>query len=97
MNKTIVNCFRILAIPFLTMIATTGWAQDKLYANEFPLGDVTLLDGPLKHARDLNIKTLLKYDCDRLLAPTAKRPDCSLRRKPIPTGTDSTDTWEATT
>jgi DUF1680 family protein len=46
--------------------------QDKLYTNEFPLGDVTLLDGPFKHARDLNIQTLLKYDVDRLLAPYRK-------------------------
>ena len=47
-------------------------AQDKLYQDEFPLGDVTLLDGPLKKARDLNIKTLLQYDNDRLLAPYLK-------------------------
>lgn len=47
-------------------------AQDKLYPNEFPLKDVTLLDGPFKHARDLNIQTLLKYDVDRLLAPFRK-------------------------
>ena len=33
-------------------------AQDRLYADEFPLGDVTLLDGPLKKARDLNIRVL---------------------------------------
>ncbi len=44
-------------------------AQDKLYNNTFPLGDVTLLDGPFKHARDLNIQVLLRYDVDRLLAP----------------------------
>ena len=42
-------------------------AQDKLYPNEFPLSQITLLEGPLKHARDLNIETLLKYDCDRLI------------------------------
>jgi len=47
-------------------------AQDKLYPNEFPLEDVTLLDGPFKHARDLNIEVLLKYDVDRLLAPYRK-------------------------
>jgi DUF1680 family protein len=47
-------------------------AQDKLYPNEFPLSDVTLLDGPFKHARDLNIQVLLKYDVDRLLAPYRK-------------------------
>jgi len=47
-------------------------AQDKLYPNEFPLGDVTLLDGPFKSARDLNIQTLLQYDADRCLAPYLK-------------------------
>lgn len=55
---------------FFTLVCLTyqGHAQDKLYNNEFPLGDVTLLNGPFKHARDLNIQTLVKYDVDRLLA-----------------------------
>ena len=44
-------------------------AQDRLYDNEFPIGDVKLLDGPFKHARDLNLEVLLQYDVDRLLAP----------------------------
>src|SRR6187551_149648 len=48
------------------------YAQEKLYHNEFSLSDVTLLDGPFKHARDLNIQTLLKYDVDRLLQPFRK-------------------------
>jgi hypothetical protein len=47
-------------------------AQDRLYHNTFPLRDVSLLDGPFKHARDLNIQVLLKYDVDRLLAPYRK-------------------------
>jgi DUF1680 family protein len=47
-------------------------AQDKLYKNTFPLGDVKLLNGPFKHARDLNVQVLLKYDVDRLLAPYRK-------------------------
>ncbi|MCX6329690.1 MAG: glycoside hydrolase family 127 protein [Bacteroidia bacterium] len=47
-------------------------AQDKLYPNEFQLKDVVLLEGPFKHARDLNIQTLLKYDVDRILAPFRK-------------------------
>ena len=34
--------------------------------------DVTLLDGPFKHARDLNIEVLLKYDVDRFMAPYRK-------------------------
>ncbi len=46
--------------------------QANLYTNNFPLSDVTLLDGPFKHARDLNTQTLLKYDVDRLLSPYRK-------------------------
>lgn len=47
-------------------------AQEKLYSNTFPLSDIELLDGPFKHAQDLNVQTLLKYDVDRLLAPYLK-------------------------
>ena len=54
------------------MLPSGFYAQEKLYHNEFPLGDVKLLDGPFKHARDLNIKTLLEYNVDRLLAPYRK-------------------------
>ena len=58
----------------MMLLLTVGsiQAQDRLYADEFPLGDVTLLDGPLKKARDLNVKVLLQYDNDRLLAPFLK-------------------------
>ena len=59
-------------------------AQDKLYQDEFPLGDVTLLDGPLKKARDLNIKTLLQYDNDRLLAPYLKEAGLTPKAKSYP-------------
>ena len=54
-------------------------AQDKLYPNTFPLADVQLLDGPFKHARDLNIQTLLKYNVDRLLAPYYKEAGLPLK------------------
>ncbi|MGA7162078.1 MAG: glycoside hydrolase family 127 protein [Bacteroidota bacterium] len=47
-------------------------SQDRMYRNTFPLSDVSLLDGPFKHARDLNIQTILNYDVDRLLAPYRK-------------------------
>ncbi|MDD5149822.1 MAG: glycoside hydrolase family 127 protein [Flavobacterium sp.] len=47
-------------------------AQDKLYPNEFPLSDVTLLESPFKHARNLNVEVLLKYNINRLLAPYRK-------------------------
>ncbi|MGC4102409.1 beta-L-arabinofuranosidase domain-containing protein [Ferruginibacter sp.] len=56
-------------IILLTVISCfDARAQDKLYPNEFPLHDVNLLYGPFKHARDLNIEVLLKYDADKLLA-----------------------------
>lgn len=61
---------RIITIAVALLMAGTGLhAQDALYSNEFPIGDITLLDGPFKHARDLNIEVLLEYDVDRLLAP----------------------------
>ena len=72
----------LLATLFATALSAS--AQDKLYVNEFPLGDVTLLDGPLKKARDLNIKTLLAYDCDRLLAPYLKEAGLTPKGKPYP-------------
>ena len=73
-------------ISFLALLLTVGaaTAQDRLYADEFPLGDVTLLDGPLKKARDLNIKTLLQYDCDRLLAPYLKEAGLTPKGKSYP-------------
>lgn len=57
-----------LFLLFFLVLNISIYAQDKLYKNEFPISDVKLLDGPFKHARDLNIKTLLQYDVDRLLA-----------------------------
>ena len=49
---------RIVILSVLFVFCAIAEAQDKLYADEFPIGDVTLLDGPLKKARDLNVKTL---------------------------------------
>jgi len=59
-------------------------AQNKLYPNEFPLRDVTLLKGPFKHARDLNIEVLLKYNVDRLLAPYRKEAGLPKKAKCYP-------------
>ena len=70
-----------LIIALLSIAPALGVvAQDKLYKDEFPLGDITLLDGPLKHARDLNVQVLLKYACN-------------LANLLIPTGMDWTDMW----
>jgi DUF1680 family protein len=59
-------------------------AQDKLYPNEFPLGDVILLNGLFKQARDLNIEVLLKYDVNRLLAPYRKEAGLPEKAKCYP-------------
>ncbi|HEY0651902.1 MAG TPA: glycoside hydrolase family 127 protein [Chryseosolibacter sp.] len=69
MSKSII--LTILATCALS-IATVSLAQEKLYPQMFGLGDASLLEGPFKHARDLNIKVLLEYDADRLLAPFRK-------------------------
>ena len=59
-------------------------AQEKLYRNEFPMGDVKLLDGPFKHAQDLNIHVLLEYDIDRLIAPFRKEAGLPEKAKLYP-------------
>ena len=74
-----------LMIALLSIAPALGAvAQDKLYKDEFPLGDITLLDGPLKHARDLNVQVLLKYDCDRMLAPYRKEAGLQPRKPSYP-------------
>lgn len=74
--------FQTTIVCFLT--CTTVQAQDKLYPNEFSLSDVVLLDGPFKHARDLNIQTLLKYDVDRLLAGYRREAGLPAKAKSYP-------------
>jgi len=72
-------------VAFCTVLLLSSIrAQDKLYPNTFPLGDVTLLDGPFKSARDLNIQTLLKYDVDRLLAPYRKEAGLTAKASGFP-------------
>lgn len=74
-----------LMIALLSIAPALGVvAQDKLYKDEFPLGDITLLDGPLKHARDLNVQVLLKYDCDHMLAPYRKEAGLQPRKPSYP-------------
>ena len=75
---------RLFSMLMLLLCVSSIQAQDRLYADEFPLGDVTLLNGPLKKARDLNIKVLLQYDCDRLLAPYLKEAGLTPKGKSYP-------------
>lgn len=48
-------------------------AQSELYPKHFDLEEVTLLDGPIKTAMELNIQMLLQYDVDRLLTPYVRQ------------------------
>jgi len=72
------------AISCILLASSTLKAQNKLYPNEFPLGDVKLLDSPFKHARDLNIEVLLKYDVDRMLSPYRKEAGLPEKAKTYP-------------
>jgi hypothetical protein len=64
---------KLSSLSFVVIILLLGCSQEKtqknFYADQFELEDVQLLEGPFKHARDLNIEVVLKYDVDRLLAP----------------------------
>lgn len=63
----------LFLLPLAMMCATSVTnAQTRLYDNEFSLSEVRLLDGPFRHACDLNVDVLLSYDTDRLLAPYMK-------------------------
>ena len=71
MKKTTSVRTLLLAMA-LSASAGTAVSQDKLYPNTFALSEVQLLEGPFKHAMDLNVDVLLQYDTDRLLAPFLK-------------------------
>ena len=64
--------FLLIANIFSLLGICSANAQERLYSNSFSLAEVSLLEGPFKHARDLNIQTLLQYDVDRLLNPYRK-------------------------
>ena len=77
------NCKKITDLPsnpFFAAIAVLvsllffeqSSAQSQLYPNTFPLEQVSLTEGTFSKARDVNVKTLLAYDVDRMLAPYLK-------------------------
>ena len=75
---------RGLGVGLLLLACSSSYAQTALYPDAFPLGDVTLLDGPLKHARDLNVNVLLQYDVDRILDPYRKEAGLPEKAKGFP-------------
>ncbi len=74
----------IKALTFCLLFVINVHSQEKLYPNTFPLEDVTLLDGPFKHSRDLNIEVLLQYNVNRLLAPYRKEAGLESREPSYP-------------
>jgi len=68
---------RLLTTLALAAAVGGAAAQSALYPNHFDLSEVTLLDSPLKTAMELNIKTLLQYDVDRLLTPYIRQAGLS--------------------
>lgn len=60
---------KVIVFLYIILNFTGLYAQEKLYHNSFPQADVELLDGPFRHACELNIRVLMQYDTDRLLAP----------------------------
>ena len=68
MKKSI---FLLLAVSMMSV--ATADAQTELYPRHFDLEQVTLLDGPMKTAMDLNIEMLMQYDVDRLLTPYVRQ------------------------
>ena len=81
---------------FLGLLCWTGGssgqllAQSRLAVQPFALTDVKLLDGPFRHATELNVQSLLNYDPDRLLARF--RTEAGLEPK-----AESYKGWEAQT
>lgn len=60
---------RFLVFSTCLFIVLTGSLRAVEY---FSLEQVQLLDGPFKHAQQVNLETILKYDVDRLLATYRK-------------------------
>ena len=74
----------LTAVAALAATVLSLGAQEKLYPQQFNLGDVTLLDGPFKHAQDLNVEVLLEYDMDRLLQPFLKQAGLEPKAEAFP-------------
>lgn len=61
------NPLKAMVVAGFSLLSAMAFA-----ARSFPLDQVRLLEGPFKHAQDLNLEHLLQYDVDRLLSPFLK-------------------------
>ncbi len=57
------------ALSVLALVVSAAAVPVAWEAETFPLARVRLLDGPFKHAQEVNRRYLLAHDVDRLLAP----------------------------
>lgn len=71
-------------------IFTSACGEERCKVFPFELSDVTLLAGPFKHATELNVKSLLRYEPDRFLSKF--KTEAGLTPKAEPYGG-----WEAET
>ena len=67
------NNMKRLILTMLVGLSVTAQAQKVLYPRHFDLLEVTLTDGPMKKALDLNCEVLMQYDVDRLLTPFVRQ------------------------
>lgn len=87
-EMTMMKHLKAAVAAFALLPATVAYSQDRLYSNEFALGQVELLPGsPFSHACSLNTDVLLSYDTDRLLAPFLKEAG-------LPPKARSFDNWD---
>lgn len=85
---TMMKHLKAAVAAFALLPATVAYSQDRLYSNEYSLGQVELLPGsPFSHACSLNTDVLLGYDTDRLLAPFLKEAG-------LPPKARSFDNWD---
>lgn len=68
------HILHILVVVSLSYIAVvTAKAQSKLHPQLFDLSDVAITEGAFLHAQNLNYRTLLQYDINRLMQPYEKQ------------------------
>ena len=67
---SLIKCISCICLLILTISCNTIENSEEARCKVIPfeLTDVKLLDGPFKHATELNKKSLLAYNPDRLLS-----------------------------
>ena len=74
----------LVALFVLNLYLSSAFGANGGRVSTFPLQEVRLLDGPFKRACDLNIRVLLQYDTDRLLAPFRKEAGLPMKAELFP-------------